>query len=442
MDLLTSDVKKLYRYYLVPSLSAAIVTSVYSFMDMIAIGQGVGPNGAAAFSIATPIYGVVSFLGLLFGVGSSVYLGKARGQGRMEKSNAYFSASLLLATLFTILVWIGFIVFSEKIYLVFGANETLMPLVKEYADLIIWTMPLFIFSPYLSCVVRADGSPNRVMAAVTIGGVFNAFGDWFFVFPLQWGMTGTALATILGTVIQLVILCSHFFSKNCLLKVVKPFRPIRACHNIFVAGFSAGLIDIAYIILTIILNKQVLRYGGETVLAVFSVVLTCSSMFQHLFSGVGQTVQPIVSMNYGAGQLERIREVDRLSVRTALLMGIAFSLTEILFPAQLTSLFVDATPEILAIAPGIVRIYFLSFLTMGLNIQATYYLQSVMKTVQSNILALLRGLIFSGFFVYLFPIRWGVDGIWWAMTITEFLVAVFSIICLIAADREPKERSK
>lgn len=259
MDLLTSDVKKLYRHYLGPALSAAIVTSVYSFVDMI---QGLGPDGAAAFSIATLIYGFASFLGLLFGIGGSMYLGKARGEGKMGKSNAYFSASLLLTILFTILVWIGFIVFSEKIHLVFGANKTLMPLVKEYADLIIWTMPLFIFSPYLSCVVRADGSPNRVMVVVTIGGVFNVFRDWFFVFPMQWGMTGTALATILGTVIQFVILCSHFFSKNCLLKVVKPFRLIRACHNIFITGFSAGLIDIAYIILTIILICFIICSGA------------------------------------------------------------------------------------------------------------------------------------------------------------------------------------
>ncbi|WP_418747082.1 polysaccharide biosynthesis C-terminal domain-containing protein [Frisingicoccus sp.] len=102
---------------------------------------------------------------------------------------------------------------------------------------------------------------------------------------------------------------------------------------------------------------------------------------------------------------------------------------------QITTFFVDATPEILEIAPGIVRIYFLSFLQMGVNIQATYYLQSVMRTKWSNILALLRGLIFSGALVYLLPIWWGIDGVWWAMTITEFVVVIFSIICLRTADK-------
>jgi len=435
MDLLKTDVKKLYRGYLGPSLLAAVVVAVYSFVDMIAIGQGVGPDGAAALSIATPIFGVISLFGLLCGVGNSVYLGKARGEGRMEKSNAYFSASLVLTIIFTALVWTFFNAFSTQVYTFFGANETLMPFVKAYTDPIVWTLPVFILSSYLSCLVRSDGAPNRVMAAVMIGGVFNIFADWFFVFPMDWGMAGAAFATILGTVIQFIVLGSHFFSKKCCLKLVKPFRPFRAFRNVLIAGFSAGIIDIAFIVLTVILNKQVLRYGGEASLTVFGVIITCSSMFQHLFSGVGQAIQPIVSMNFGAGQIQRIRELDKLSALTALLMGITFALVGVLFPLQITAFFVDATPEILEIAPGIVRIYFLSFLPMGVNIQATYYLQSVMRTKWSNILALLRGLIFSGILVYLLPIWWGIDGVWWAMVITEFAVVALSIVCLKSADR-------
>ncbi len=381
MDLLKDDIRKLYKAYLVPSLSAAVVTSVYSFADMVAIGRGVGPDGAAALSIATPIFGVISFFGVLCGIGGSIHLSKARGEKRLEKSNAYFSASLLLTFVLTALVWVFFLVFSRPIYTFFGVTEQLMDLVGEYTDKIIWTMPFHIFSSYLACMVRSDGAPNRVMAAVIIGGVFNVFGDWFFVFPMKWGMTGAVLATVLGVVIQFLVLCGHFFSKKCGLKLVKPYQPLRAYHHILLAGFSAGMIDIAFIILTVVLNKQILRYGGEAALAVFGVAITCSSMFQHLFSGVGQAGQPIISMNFGAGQPERIHEAGRLSTATALLMGIVFTLAGLLFPLQITTFFVEATPEILKIAPKIMRIYFLSFLPMGVNIQATYYLQSVMMNI-------------------------------------------------------------
>lgn len=435
MDLLKGNIKKLYIGYLGPSLLAAAIVSVYSFVDMIAIGRGVGPDGAAALAIATPIFGVISLFGLLCGVGGSVYLGKARGEGRMEKSNAYFSASLLLAAGCTALVWIVFTVFSVQICTLFGASEALMPLVKAYTDPILWMMPFFILSSYLSCLVRSDGAPNRVMTAVAIGGVFNVFADWLFVFPLNGGMTGAAMATVLGTFIQFAVLCGHFLSKKCQLKLVKPFQPLKACRNVLVAGLSAGVIDVSFIVLTVVINKQVLRYGGEATLTVFGVIITCSSMFQHLFSGVGQTIQPIVSMNFGAGQIRRIREVDKLSVITALLMGAFFTLVGLLFPLQLTTFFVATTPQIVEIAPKIVRIYFLSFLPMGVNIQATYYLQSVMQTKRSNLLTLLRGLIISGVLVYLLPLWIGIDGVWWAMVITEFAVVIFSSICLRTADK-------
>lgn len=139
-----------------------------------------------------------------------VCIWKARGEGEVEKSNAYFSASLFLTVALTILVWAGFNIFSTPIYKFFGATENLMPFVRDYTNCIVWTMPFFILSSYLSCLVRSDGAPNKVMAAVVSGGVFNVFGDWFFVFPMGWGMMGAALATVLGTIIQFIILCSHF----------------------------------------------------------------------------------------------------------------------------------------------------------------------------------------------------------------------------------------
>ena len=211
---------------------------------------------------------------------------------------------------------------------------------------------------------------------------------------------------------------------------------VKAFKNILFAGFSASVIDIAFIVLTVILNKQVLRYGGEAALAVFGVVITCSSLFQHLFSGVGQAIQPIVSTNFGAGLKKRIHVIDKLSVITTLLMGITFTLAGLLFPIQLTRLFVDATPAILKISPGIIGIYFISFLPMGVNIQATYYLQSVLRTKMATILALFRGLIFSGILVYVLPMIWKIKGVWWAMVITEFLVVVITLISLRNVDKE------
>ena len=436
MDMLKDSIGKLYLKYLLPSMFSALVTTIYSFVDTIAIGQGVGADGAAACAIIYPILGIASLFGFLCGIGGSVRFAKARGEGKQEKANAFYTASLVLVIVLTIIVWPMTAVFKTQIFTWFGASKALMPLVLEYGDWIIWTFPAFILSAYFTCMVRCDGAPNVVMAAVVAGGIFNVFGDWFLVFPMNMGMTGAAIATAGGTVIQLMVLCAFLFTKKSHLKIVKPWEPSKAVYKAVTAGFSASVLEFAFIILTCILNNQIMRYGGETALSVFGVILTCSGMFQHIYTGVGQAMQPIATTNYGAGKRKRIAYLRRISEWTVIVMGICFMLTGILFPTQLIHFFVDATPEVLRAAPTIMRIYFLSFPCMGINIWATFYFQSIMRTRTSAVLTILRGIVISSIFLYLLPIWLGINGVWWAMVLTEGIVTGITCMCIFYANRK------
>lgn len=440
MDLLKDKIGSLYLKFLAPSLFSALVTTIYSFVDTIAIGKGVGTDGAAACAVIYPIMGVASLFGFLCGIGGSVRFGKARGEGRMEKANAYYTASLILVLVLTALVWPFTALFRKEIFTLFGASSALMPLVLEYGDWIIGTFPAFILSAYFTCMVRCDGAPNVVMGAVIAGGIFNVFGDWFLVFPMGMGMAGAAIATAGGTVIQLFVLCAYLFSQKSSLTLVRPWKLTKAFFKSVTAGFSASVLEFAFIILTCILNNQIMRYGGETALAVFGVVLTCSGMFQHIFTGVGQTIQPIATTNFGAGQIRRIASLRRISELTVIAMGIVFMLSGILFPAQIICFFMDATPEVLSAAPGIMRIYFISFLFMGINIWATFYFQSILRTRTSTVLSLLRGLILSGLLLYLLPAWLGLDGVWWAMVLTEGIVAAVTLACVFVTNRTLQHR--
>ena len=440
MDLLKDKIGSLYLKFLAPSLFSALVTTIYSFVDTIAIGKGVGTDGTAACAVIYPIMGVASLFGFLCGIGGSVRFGKARGEGRMEKANAYYPASLILVLVLTALVWPFTALFRKEIFTLFGASSALMPLVLEYGDWIIGTFPAFILSAYFTCMVRCDGAPNVVMGAVIAGGVFNVFGDWFLVFPMGMGMAGAAIATAGGTVIQLFVLCAYLFSQKSSLTLVRPWKLTKAFFKSVTAGFSASVLEFACIILTCILNNQIMRYGGETALAVFGVVLTCSGMFQHIFTGVGQTIQPIATTNFGAGQIRRIASLRRISELTVIAMGIVFMLSGILFPAQIICFFMDATPEVLSAAPGIMRIYFISFLFMGINIWATFYFQSILRTRTSTVLSLLRGLILSGLLLYLLPAWLGLDGVWWAMVLTEGIVAAVTLACVFVTNRTLQHR--
>ena len=352
MDYLTSSTKALYRKYLIASLGSALVITIYSFVDTIAVGQSEGPAGTAAMAVISPIFGILVFLGILFGIGGSVLMNNAKGEGNEEKGNAYFTTALLLMIGFTVLTWVLFAVFSKPILFFFGANEGSLPMVMRYAKWLIRFWPVCPFSVFLGAFVRNDNAPGLVMAGVITGGCFNIFGDWFFVFPLGMGMEGAAIATVLGTTLQCLIICSHLFRKGCGLKLAKPFRVGKAIRKIFGIGIGASLLDLGTVVLSTITNNQILRYGSETELAIYGVMTTIAALVQAMYCGVGQAIQPLVSANFGGRQYGRVRQFLKMSVVTVLIMGVLFTVIAEYLPTPIVQLFMAATPEVLAAAPN------------------------------------------------------------------------------------------
>ena len=215
-------------------------------------------------------------------------MNNAKGEGNEEKGNAYFTMALLLMIGFTVLTWVLFAVCSNPILCFFGANEGSLPVVMRYAKWLIRFWPVFPFSVFLGAFVRNDNAPGLVMAGVISGGCFNVFGDWFFVFPLGMGMEGAAIATVLGTTLQCLIICSHLFRKRCRLKLAKPFHMGKAIRKIFVIGIGASLLDLGTVVLSTITNNQILRYGNAVELAIYGVMTTIGTGYV-LRCGTGHT---------------------------------------------------------------------------------------------------------------------------------------------------------
>lgn len=427
MDFINSDIKKLYVKYLEASLSGALVMSIYSFVDTMAVGQSEGPLGTAAMAVITPLYGFLTFLGIFCGVGGSVLLGNARGEGDEEKGNAYFTASLVLMSVLTLLFWVIFVFFHREIFTFFGADETILPKVMEYAQWLIRFFPAFILPIFISAFIRNDGSPNLAMAAVVVGGCVNIFGDWFLAFPMGMGMEGAAIATVAGSCLQVVIMCDHFFRGRCRLKLVKPCRMLHAFGEIARIGFGTSILDLGTVILVIAMNNQIMKYGSTTALAIYGVITTITCLFQALFCGVGQAVQPILSANCGARKIGRIKSVWNMSLGTVLILGSFFFAIGECFPRQIVSLFVVATPEVLAAAPGIIRPFFILFLFLGITVLSTYYLQSIMEGGLSMLVAVLRSIAVSGLLLWALPFWFDITGVWIALPVSEGLTAIIAL---------------
>ena len=180
------------------------------------VGQYQGPTGTAALAVVAPVWNIIYSLGLLTGIGGSVLLSTMRGQaaGSEKRSNEYFSAAVIGTVILAALAWAGLLFFDRPLLTLFGAEETLLPLARAYLFPIKFAVPSFLFTQLMSAFLRNDGDPALATKAMLFGGIFNVFGDYFFVFTLDMGIMGAGIATAMGSVFSLIIMLTHFFRKK------------------------------------------------------------------------------------------------------------------------------------------------------------------------------------------------------------------------------------
>lgn len=433
MDLLNGKMKPIYFKYLSAAFGSAMITSVYSIADMAMVGQYQGPDGTAALAVVAPVWNIIYSLGLLMGIGGSVVFSTLRGKAapKSEHENEYFTAAVIGSVVLSIVVWLAVILFEKPVLSFFGANAELLWLARLYLKPIKVVLPLFLFNQMLAAFLRNDNHPELATAGVLAGGLFNIFGDYVFVFVFDMGIFGAGLATAIGAAISFVVMLSHFWTKKNTLVFRKPTRIFYQLREISIIGFSAFFIDVAMGILTVLFNRQIMRYLGTDALAVYGPVVNVSTFVQCCAYSVGQASQPIISINFGAKQWGRIKETLRYALYTVAVFSLFWTSLSMICPNLYIYIFMKPTANILEIAPTIIRCYSISFIMLPLNIFSTYYFQVLMKPKAAFWVSVFRGFIISGILIILLPIVAGANSVWLAMPITEALVAFYAIFMII-----------
>ena len=386
-------------------------------------------------SVVMPIFNIIYSLGLFMGIGGSVLYSSEKGRRENGGYNEFFSTALLGTAALAAIAWTGIVFFGEPLLRLFGAEQTLLPLTKAYLFPIKIVIPVFVFNQMLAAFLRNDGAPGLATAAVLAGGVFNVFGDYFFVFTCDMGVFGAGLATAIGSGITFTVMLSHFFSRRCTLRPVRFRNAGTKLRQILTTGFSTFFLDIAMGILTMLFNRQILQGLGTDALAVYGVIVNVSTMVQCCAYSVGQAAQPILSASFGAGKWGRIRAALKYALMAAAFFSAVWTLLVFLFPNGFIRIFMSPTGDILRIAPAILRIYGVSFLLLPLNIFSTYYFQSLMKPRASFSVSVLRGLVLSGALIYALPALLGPGAVWFAMPVTEAVTAVGVCVLIVRYTR-------
>ena len=427
MDFLNGRIKTIYFKYLSAAFGSALITSIYSIVDMAMVGQYHGPEGSAALAVVAPVWNIIYSLGLLMGIGGSVLFSTVRGKadGSIGESNEYFTASVIGSVILAGAIWLIIIFFDRNLMFIFGAQGNTLTLAREYVLPVKAAIPFFLFNQMLAAYLRNDKNPALATGAVLAGGIFNIFGDYFFVFTCDMGAFGAGLATAIGSALSFLVMLSHFFTKKNTLRLVRPEGLVRKLKEITATGFSTFFIDVAMGILTILFNRQIMVYLGTNALSVYGVIVNISTFVQCCAYSVGQASQPIISTNFGAGRGDRIRETLKYTLGTVAVFSIFWTVVTMALPNVFIRIFMSPTPEVLEIAPGIMRCYGISFLLLPLNVFSTYYFQALMKPKTAFMASVARGLVISGILIYLLPAVFSGNAIWFAMPVTELAVAVY-----------------
>ncbi|MEG0152884.1 MAG: MATE family efflux transporter, partial [Cellulosilyticaceae bacterium] len=290
-------------------------------------------------------------------------------------------------------------------------------------------------SSLLQALVRNDQAPKKAMVAVIAGGISNIILDCLFIYGLGMGMAGGAIATVIGSIISVTILLTHFKSPKNTMKWVKGSVGFGIVCKIFQNGLSSFLIEIASGLVIFFFNLQLLKYIGDIGVVVYSIVANSALVALSLFNGVAQGTQPLIATNFGGGKIDRVLKVRRLGVMATTIIGMMLFAIGFFFPEMIVRVFIYPTPEVVELATTAIRIYFIAFLMMNINILYSTYFQSIVNPQAALTICLLRGMILSIVLVFLLPAVLGVTGIWLVMPITELITLIIAIKLIKKTDK-------
>lgn len=430
MEMTEKPIKQLYFKYLIAAFGSALVGAVYTLVDMAVIGQYAGPTGTAAIALVLPVWSFICSLGILTGIGGSVLYSNARGEGGAGKANAMFTAATIATALLALVVWLFMLLGDQQLLRFLGSEGELLEIGLEYLKPLKVAIPVFIFGQMLAAFLRNDGDPALATFAVVFTSILNIVGDYLLTFTFDLGVFGAALATALSNLLSVCIMLTHFVRKKNTLRFVKLERLLHTMGKIFTIGFSVFFVDLAMGIMTMLYNKRILQLLNNDALSVFGAIASLTTVVQCCSYSIGQAAQPILSANFGAGKTERVRQVLKYGIITSIAFGAFWTIATMALPTTIIQLFMDATDSVLAIAPAILRKYGIGYLFAPFTLFATYYFQSILKARVSLGISLSRGLIVGGLLLYILPVLFGADSMWFAMPVAEISVAAVTAVLM------------
>jgi putative MATE family efflux protein len=437
-DPITGKVLPVFFHYAVPSVIGMLAVTSAGIIDGIFIGNFVGSTALAAVNIAQPAWAVFAAIVFMLAVGGSVMCGKFLGERDEAAASAIFTKTLYVTTGLGLLVSIVCLLFLDQVVSLLGANEALHGLVTSYMRIILWFAPVLIAALTLDYFVRVDGRPILASVALVAFAVINILLNWLFIVKLGWGIQGAAWASAIAEGAIFFILVTHLFSPRCSLQLIKIkdgwSDVLKAAFN----GFSEFANEISVGLMVLLFNWVMITRLGVAGVAAYTIISYLLMIGVEVSYGIGESLQPTVSKNLGAGQAERISHFLFVGVISAFSVGVLVSALFLLAPHFLISLFLgEGELETNSIALEFITYFWPAFLFIGMNITISSYFTALHKPLQSASIAVSRSFLLPVAGLLLLPKWLGDPGVYLSIPIAEAITFGLSL-GLVAVYRPSK----
>lgn len=422
--------------YIFPALGGLFVTYLYNVVDGIFVGQGVGSAALGAVNIGVPFITFVVAIAAMFPMGGATVVAIRIGRGDKDGANHAFMTAFSLTVLISILLMAVGMAFSQQIVDLSGAEKLSEEMRKMSADYLFYysafSIPMLL-STCLSVFVRNDGSPALSFVGMCVGAAANIFLDWLFIFPLNMGVIGAAIASGLGQFFSVLVLLSHFVRKKGKLRI-KPFKiDFSLMKKICKRGVPEAVTQLATPVTALCYNIMLANLIGDIGVSTFSVLSFIYSLANAILSGVAQGLQPLWGQCYGKQDTAEMNWYFRCgiiinSILSILIYGALFA-----FDKPVIRIF-NQDSELVQTASTALPLFILSFIPMALNLIYTAFMFSTKRTAQANTIAICRGIVIKAIAIFLIPVLFGDNAIW----IAPFCAEIFTLIVAVILTKATK----
>ena len=435
-EVLNGNIFKVWAKFIIASVVGVVLNTIYTMVDGIFIGQGVGEVGLAGVNIAWPAVTLVVGIGLMIGIGTSSIIAIYMGKGENKKAEKVLGTGVTLIVCIGVVVTILGLLFRMPIIKLLGAtSDTLESALDYYTIIFIIAVP-YIFATALNPIVRTDGRPDLSMIMIGIGAIANIVLDWILVMKLGFGVKGAAIATSASILISMSVSLYHFIKGKATIKVKKENLKIdlEIVKRILKIGFVSFAIQISYGIILLTQNRTMFTYGSTIDVAIYTVATYINCFLVNTCMGIAQGLQPLIGYHYGAKKFERMKKLVYITIGICIVSGILIYTSILLFGREMIAIF-GVSSEYIESAYEMIRIYCIGSPAIGTIFTISGYYQAIGKNTYANIISIGRGFVFQFIFTLALPPFIGTTGVFLSLPLAE-LITMMIIVGIIVIDRK------